>query len=143
MDRESFNTLLKLWAGPIINPPPGPRDDDKGLPVFVDAEPFRQFAQEWAMQIELEEDPLGLVNLTLEYLREAEYYRLFSFFILWINIREWPRVKEALSKHLNTKGKEALSRPAAEPFYRAFKEDVLRNIRDYWKALEEGQPMGD
>ncbi len=143
-DREIFNTMLKSWVRPIINPPVGPPEDDKGLPPFIEAEAFREFAREWAMRLQDgEDDSLQLSLILLAFLREYENNKVYSSFIVWMSIREWPKVREALSKHLDTNGKKALSLQTGELFYKEFKSEVLRQIRDYWKALEEGQPLED
>lgn len=101
-------------------------------------ETFQAIVGEWALHVEVGNDPSVFATLYLEMLRDEKNSatRLFSasFFAI-MSARPWPKMLEFLRPLIDAPTLAIFQKPEAETFYEGLRGMVHHEMRGYWNNL--------
>jgi hypothetical protein len=139
--RPSGNGHQAAQTAPAVSPPAGGRietivrdalEDPKGR------ETFQAIVGEWALHVEVGNDPSVFATLYLEMLRDEKNSatRLFSasFFAI-MSARPWAKMLEFLRPLIDAQTLAIFQKPEAETFYEGLRGMVHHEMRGYWNNL--------
>lgn len=110
----------------------------KGMETEDGRKFFSGVMEEWALHIDVGNDPSVFTTLFLEMLRDetnSEVRKSASFLFTLISARPWPKMYPIFKPYLPQGVIPVFEKPEAEQFYEAFRAMVYQQMRGYYRQL--------